>query len=118
MHIRTFRAANLHAALEEIRRQMGPEASVLHTRQVRDGWLGWLGRTQVEVTAGLRDDGRPTATPASESLASSAGVAVASETRLTTARDTSPTDRSDHGSATEFGYSGEIGYRGDASFRL
>ena len=55
MHIRTFRAASLQDALEEIRRQMGSEASVLHTRQVREGWLGWLGRTSVEVTAGLRD---------------------------------------------------------------
>lgn len=55
MHIRTFRAANLQAALAEIRDQMGPDASVLHTRQVRDGWMGWLGRTAVEVTAGLRD---------------------------------------------------------------
>jgi len=55
MHIRTFRAASLQDALEQIRQQMGPEASVLHTRQVRDGWMGWLGRTYVEVTAGLRD---------------------------------------------------------------
>jgi len=55
MHIRTFRAANLQDALEEIRSQMGVDASVLHTRQVRDGWMGWLGRTYVEVTAGLRD---------------------------------------------------------------
>ena len=55
MHIRTFRAASLQDALEQIRRQMGPDASVLHTRQVRDGWMGWLGRTYVEVTAGLRD---------------------------------------------------------------
>ena len=53
MHIRTFRAANLQAALADIRDQMGPEASVLHTRQVRNGWMGWLGRTHVEVTAGL-----------------------------------------------------------------
>ena len=60
MHIRTFRAASLQDALEQIREQMGPDASVLHTRQVRDGWMGWLGRTYVEVTAGLRDDqGRP-----------------------------------------------------------
>lgn len=56
MHIRTFRAANLQEALEQIRQQMGSEASVLHTRQVRDGWMGWLGRTYVEVTAGLKDD--------------------------------------------------------------
>jgi len=55
MHIRTFRAANLQEALEQIRQQMGTEAAVLHTRQVRDGWMGWLGRTYVEVTAGLRD---------------------------------------------------------------
>ncbi|TWT83083.1 Flagellar biosynthesis protein FlhF [Planctomycetes bacterium CA13] len=54
MHIRTFRAASLQDALEEIRNQMGTDASVLHTRQVRDGWMGWLGRTYVEVTAGLR----------------------------------------------------------------
>lgn len=55
MHIRTFRASSLQDALEQIRQQMGPDASVLHTRQVRDGWMGWLGRTYVEVTAGLRD---------------------------------------------------------------
>lgn len=57
MSIRTFKAANLQAALADIRDQMGPDASVLHTRQVRDGWLGWLGRTQVEVVAGLRKPG-------------------------------------------------------------
>lgn len=56
MHIRTFRAANLQEALEQIRQQMGSDAAVLHTRQVRDGWMGWLGRTYVEVTAGLRDE--------------------------------------------------------------
>ena len=55
MQIRTFRADSLQDALEEIRQQMGPDASVLHTRQVRDGWMGWLGRTYVEVTAGIRD---------------------------------------------------------------
>lgn len=57
MHIRTFRAESLQDALETIRQQMGPDASVLHTRQVRDGWMGWLGRTYVEVTAGLKDNG-------------------------------------------------------------
>lgn len=54
MHIRTFRAANLNAALEMIRQQMGPEATVLHTRQVASGGLRFLRRGQIEVTAGLR----------------------------------------------------------------
>ncbi len=54
MHIRTFRASSLQEALAEIREQMGPEAAVLHTRQTRGGLLGWAGRKQVEVTAGLR----------------------------------------------------------------
>jgi flagellar biosynthesis protein FlhF len=62
MQIRTFRAASLQAALEEIRQQMGPDASVLHTRQVRDGWMGWLGRSYVEVTAGLKEPNEETLT--------------------------------------------------------
>lgn len=54
MHIRTFRAANLNAALEMIRDQMGPEASVLHTRQLPGSVVPWWGRRRIEVTAGLR----------------------------------------------------------------
>ena len=52
-NIQTFRAKNLQAALADIRSALGPDASVLHTRQVRAGLLGWIGRSQVEVTAGL-----------------------------------------------------------------
>ncbi|OUT57362.1 MAG: flagellar biosynthesis protein FlhF [Rhodopirellula sp. TMED11] len=55
MQIKTFRAANLQAALDEIRAQLGPEASVLRTRQRRDGWMGWLGRSYVEVEAVATD---------------------------------------------------------------
>ena len=57
MPTQKFRADNLQAALEEIRRTMGSDASVLQTRQVRDGWMGWLGRTSVEVTARVNDAG-------------------------------------------------------------
>lgn len=60
MRIQIFRAASLQAALEEIRREMGPDASVLRTRQLRDGWMGWLGRTYVEVTAGINERGERT----------------------------------------------------------
>jgi flagellar biosynthesis protein FlhF len=68
MHIRTFRAASLQEALEQIRQQMGPDASVLHTRQIRDGWMGWLGRSSVEVTAGLRDSNEALSSPSTLSM--------------------------------------------------
>jgi len=71
MHIRYFRAANLQAALADIRQQMGPGALVLHTRQVREGWRGWLGCTEVEVTAGLVEPGDPAADSAGQDVASS-----------------------------------------------
>jgi flagellar biosynthesis protein FlhF len=52
MDIRTFKAKSLHEALGRIRAELGPDASVLHTREVSAGWLGWLaGRKQLEVTA-------------------------------------------------------------------
>ncbi len=66
MQIKVFRAANLQAALEEIRDELGPNASVLKTRQCRDGWMGWLGRSYVEVTATpdeLADDELPPILP-------------------------------------------------------
>lgn len=85
MHIRTFRASSLQDALEQIRHQMGPDASVLHTRQVRDGWMGWLGRTYVEVTAGLRDGVEQSATVkadrSSEVDSRSAVVSMATTTK-------------------------------------
>ena len=55
MHIRTFRAASLQEALAEIRQEMGPEAAVLYTRQVSHGLRRFIQKSQVEVTAGLRD---------------------------------------------------------------
>lgn len=63
MQVRKFRADSLQAALEEIRRTMGSGASVLQTRQVRDGWMGWLGRSFVEVTAGINEEGDTATVP-------------------------------------------------------
>ena len=53
MKLRTFRAATMHEALALVRRELGPDAAVLHTRQVRHRWLGWLpaGPREIEVTA-------------------------------------------------------------------
>ena len=43
----------MHAALALVRRELGPDAAVLHTREVRRSrWLGLLpGQRQIEVTA-------------------------------------------------------------------
>ncbi len=53
MEVKTFRAASLQEALARVRAELGPEAVVLQTRQVRSGGLvGWLRRRrEVEVTA-------------------------------------------------------------------
>ncbi|MCR4413540.1 MAG: flagellar biosynthesis protein FlhF [Thermoguttaceae bacterium] len=53
MDIRTYRAATMYDALAMVRRELGPDAAVLHTREVRAGGLfGWLRRArQIEVTA-------------------------------------------------------------------
>ena len=75
MQTRTFRADSLQDALEEIRQQMGSGASVLHTRQVRDGWMGWLGRTYVEVTAEI-----PTGAETSGEASAAAPNSVDAET--------------------------------------
>ncbi len=42
----------MHEALTMVRRELGPDAAVLHTREVRNRWLGVLPRArQIEVTA-------------------------------------------------------------------
>ncbi len=55
MHVRTYRAESIQDALQMARRELGPEAFVWQTRQVRAGGMAGLisGRTCVEVTASL-----------------------------------------------------------------
>lgn len=53
MHIRTFQARSIHEALDQVRVQMGDDATILHTRELRSGWMGMLG-SRIEVTAGLK----------------------------------------------------------------
>jgi len=53
MDVRTYRAATMQEALALVRRELGPSAAVLHTREVRGkGLLSWIPVTrQIEVTA-------------------------------------------------------------------
>ncbi|MEX0819282.1 MAG: hypothetical protein WD070_06805, partial [Pirellulaceae bacterium] len=51
MDVKTYRANSLQEALQQVRHDLGPEASVLHTREVRGGMLRWISGRQIEVTA-------------------------------------------------------------------
>ena len=51
MELRTYRAKSLQDALQVVRRELGPDAAVLHTREVHQGLFRWLAGRQVEVTA-------------------------------------------------------------------
>lgn len=53
MNIKTYRASSIQEALALVRRDLGPEAVVLHTREVREGGLlRWFrGNQQIEVVA-------------------------------------------------------------------
>lgn len=51
MEVKTYRATSLQEALQQVRRELGPEASVLHTREVSGGVLRWMSGRQIEVTA-------------------------------------------------------------------
>jgi flagellar biosynthesis protein FlhF len=53
MEIRTYRASSMQEAMEIIRRELGPDAAILHAREVRRSrFFGLLpGARQIEVTA-------------------------------------------------------------------
>src|SRR3954462_4096581 len=52
MDVRTYRARSMQEALRLIREDLGPDAAVLHTREVNAGMLGGIfGGRQIEVTA-------------------------------------------------------------------
>ena len=48
IRIKTFRARTLQDAFEQIRKEFGPDASILETKAARKGFLG---RSRLEVTA-------------------------------------------------------------------
>jgi flagellar biosynthesis GTPase FlhF len=51
MHVHTFKARSLQEALRRVREELGPDASVLHTREVGSSWSRWLVGSHIEVTA-------------------------------------------------------------------
>jgi flagellar biosynthesis protein FlhF len=53
MRIRKFEGADMREALALVKREFGPDAMVVATRQIRRGLMG----TGVEVTAAVEDDG-------------------------------------------------------------
>lgn len=53
MQTKQYRAANIQQALELVRNELGPDASVLHTREMRGGLFGWFGPKEIEVTASV-----------------------------------------------------------------
>jgi flagellar biosynthesis protein FlhF len=58
MHLKRFRAESVHEALACARAALGPDALVLATRLVAaEGWRGWMGRREVEVTAAVERAG-------------------------------------------------------------
>jgi flagellar biosynthesis protein FlhF len=53
MTVHTYRARSLHEALRLVREELGPNASVLETREVGSTWSSWLVGSHVEVTASV-----------------------------------------------------------------
>jgi flagellar biosynthesis protein FlhF len=51
MDVKTYRAGSLQEALRVVRQDLGPDAAVLHTREVPQGMMRWLKGRVVEVTA-------------------------------------------------------------------
>ena len=62
MNLKRYRVTNIQEALQLIKRDLGPEAIIVSTRQVKEGrgTFGLFGKTVLEVTA-ARDD-KPKAT--------------------------------------------------------
>lgn len=58
--VRTFRAATMPEALATVKRELGPDAVILGTRQLPPtGALGWARRMRVEITAARGETASP-----------------------------------------------------------
>jgi flagellar biosynthesis protein FlhF len=73
MHVHTFKARSLTEALRLVRDELGPDASVLETREVGSLWSRWLVGSQIEVTASA-DVRVPSRLPGAKGQKSGVGV--------------------------------------------
>jgi len=53
MQLHTFTARSLAEALRIVRDELGPDASLLHTRELGSPLMRWLGARTIEVTASV-----------------------------------------------------------------
>ena len=53
MHLHTFTARSLADALKIVRDELGPDASLLHTRELGSPIMRFLGGRMIEVTASV-----------------------------------------------------------------
>jgi flagellar biosynthesis GTPase FlhF len=64
MQIKSYRAASVQEALALVRADLGPDAAVLHTREINGGALRWLGPgRQIEVIATPEAENVPSRLP-------------------------------------------------------
>ena len=58
MDLKRYRVNNIQEALQLIKKDLGPEAVIVSTRQVKEGkgTFGLFGKTVLEVTAALDQD--------------------------------------------------------------
>jgi flagellar biosynthesis protein FlhF len=73
MQIHTYRVRSLAEAIRLVRDELGPDAALLHTRQIGSSLSRWLGGRTIEVTAAA-DANVPSRLPSSSNQIQSAAA--------------------------------------------
>ena len=81
MIVRKYRASDMAAAVRQIRGDLGSDAVIIDSKHVRDGWIGWFGRRQVEVIAVIESTANRVVSP--PATQPSADLAVSSDEKST-----------------------------------
>lgn len=72
MRVKRFVGDNMTDTMSKIKKDLGPEAVILQTRQIKEGgFLGFFARTKVEITAAIEEKGqkaKETVSPAEASV--------------------------------------------------